>query len=284
MSDGPIQRRCKCSRCGKAYRAPVQSRHRLICGDSTDAAVVDRLLDGRKPSLCFTSPPYNAGDNSLGGNSRRVDSKYVEGDDDLPPAEYLRLLVDFTRIALAHCRTVAVNLQPLANNKRTLLEWIHHYRDHLVDRMVWCKGAGCPAMPPNVMNARFEDIWILSPQVNPSRAVPTGRFQGTLSNVYEGPGASGQNVAPALHAASMPMHVALHMIESLDGTAGAVYEPFCGLGTTLIAAEQLGRPCLAVELVGRYVDVAVRRWQEFTGRAAVLERTGDCPLPIGGKE
>ena len=136
-------------------------------------------------------------------------------------------------------------------------------------------------MAANVMNSRFEDIWILSPEEHPSRAIPTGRFHSTASNVYEGRGASGENVAPEIHAASMPVHLALHVLSSLDGAGGAVYEPFCGTGTTVIAAEQLGRRCLAIELVPQYVDVAVRRWQAFTGKSAVLERTGDSPIPQG---
>jgi DNA modification methylase len=51
----------------------------------------------------------------------------------------------------------------------------------------------------------------------------------------------------------------------------AVYEPFMGSGTTLIAAETTGRVCLGIELNPAYVDVAVERWQQFTGRSAVLE-------------
>jgi len=61
----------------------------------------------------------------------------------------------------------------------------------------------------------------------------------------------------------------------VDGTGGAVYEPFCGTGTTIIAAEQLGRSCLAVELVGQYVDCSVKRWIDFSGKRAVLERNGE---------
>jgi len=279
-----VNRPCKCSKCGREYEAVIQSRHRLICGDTTDATAVERLLDGRQPSLCFTSPPYNAGNNSLGGNKSRVDSKYVGTSDDRPAADYLRLLVDFTALALAHCQTVAVNLQSLAGNKTAVLDWIGQFKNHFVDRMVWFKGQGQPAMAANVMNSRFEDIWILSPQENPSRAIPTGRFHSTVSNVYEGHGASGENVAPEIHAASMPAHLAIHVLESLDGTAGIVYEPFCGTGTTIIAAERLGRSCLAVELVPQYVDVAVKRWQDFTGKRAILERTGDAPIPVGGNQ
>ena len=276
-----MNRQCTCAKCGKSYEAAVQSRHRLLCGDSTNAADVTRLMDGQKAALGFTSPPYNVGDNSLGGNKSRVDSKYIGVSDDMPAQEYLRLLVDFTTIALSFCQTVAINLQSLAGNKTTVLDWIHHFRDHFVDRMIWFKGQGQPAMAANVMNSRFEDIWILSPDENPSRAIPTGRFQSTVSNVYEGKGASGENVASTIHAASMPIHLALHIIESMDGTGGIVYEPFCGTGTTIIAAEQLGRRCFAVELEPQYVEVAVTRWQNFTGKAAILERTGESPIPIG---
>jgi len=276
-----MNRACTCRKCGQPYEAPVQARHRILCGDSTRAADVERLMEGGAVSLTFTSPPYNAGDNSLGGNKNRVESKYVGVGDDRPADEYLKLLAEFTALALAHSRTVVVNLQSLAGNKIAVLEWIHRFRDRFVDRMVWFKGQGQPAMAANVMNSRFEDIWILSPEERPSRAIPTGRFHSTVSNVYEGRGASGENVAPEIHAASMPVHLALHVLSSLDGAGGAVYEPFCGTGTTIIAAEQLGRRSFSMELVPQYVDVAVRRWQAFTGKSAVLERTGGSPIPQG---
>jgi DNA modification methylase len=54
----------------------------------------------------------------------------------------------------------------------------------------------------------------------------------------------------------------------------AVYEPFCGSGTTIIAAEMTGRACCAIELLEQYVDVAVERWQAFTGESAHLESDG----------
>lgn len=257
-----------CGKCGKDYGAPVQSRHRLLCGDSTDAADVLLLMDGNKAALCWTSPPYNVGNNSLGGNKNRVDSKYLNDNDDKPSEEYLEFLKKFTQIALDTAQTVAINLQSLAGNKVAVLEWIYHFRNHFVDRMVWFKGQGQPAMAANVMNSRFEDVWILSPEENPKRCIPTGRFQSTVSNVYEGRGASGENVAEKIHAAVMPMHFAVHALQSFDGTGGIVYEPFGGSGTTLIAAEKLGRRCFAMEIDPVYCDTIITRYEQFTGKKA----------------
>ncbi len=247
----------------------LKSQHRILCGDSTKPEDVERLMDGHTAALCFTSPPYNAGPNSLGGNKNRVDSKYLHDDDDRPQDEYRQFLEKFTAIALKVCRTVAVNLQSLAGNKVAILEWSYNFRMHFVDRMVWYKGLGQPAIAANVMNSRFEDVWILSPEKNPKRCIPTGRFQSTVPNVYEGRGNSGENTEKAVHAATMPMHFAIHAIQSFDGTAGIVFEPFCGSGTTVIAAEKLKRRCFAMELEPTYCDVAVKRYEDFSGKKAV---------------
>lgn len=260
--------KCSCKHCGKGYQAPLQSRHRLLCGDSTKVEDVQRLMDGKTASLCFTSPPYNVGNNSLGGNKNRVESKYLNDDDDKPAIEYLEFLRTFVGIALETAQTVAINLQSLAGNKVAVIEWLYYLRNHFVDRMVWFKGQGQPAMAANVMNSRFEDVWIFSPEEYPKRCIPTGRFQSTVSNVYEGRGASGENVAETIHAAVMPMHFALHILTSMDATGGIIYEPFAGSGTTLIAAEKLGRPCYCLEIDPIYCDTIVKRFEEFTGKKA----------------
>ncbi|HRS71456.1 MAG TPA: site-specific DNA-methyltransferase, partial [Anaerohalosphaeraceae bacterium] len=249
--------------------AEVKSQHRLLCGDSPKQEDVSLLMDGQTASICWTSPPYNVGDNSLGGNKNRVESKYLNDDDDKPQAEYRDFLIAFTTLALQTAQTIVINLQSLAGNKVAIIEWLYHFRNHFVDRLVWYKGGGQPAMAANVMNSRFEDVWILSPQENPKRCIPTGRFQSTVPNVYEGRGASGENVAEAIHAAVMPMHFALHILTSMDGTAGIVYEPFAGSGTTLIAAEKLGRRCFAIEIDPIYCDTVINRYEQFTGKRAV---------------
>ena len=77
-----------------------------------------------------------------------------------------------------------------------------------------------------------------------------------------------------MHGTQKPVECMRRPIENNSAPGEAVYEPFSGSGTTIIAAEMAGRACHAVELDPRYVDVAVRRWQAFTGRQAVLERDG----------
>jgi DNA modification methylase len=80
--------------------------------------------------------------------------------------------------------------------------------------------------------------------------------------------------AATVHGTQKPVECMRRPILNNSAPGEAVYEPFSGSGTTIIAAEITGRACHAVELDPRYVDVAVRRWQAFTGGAAVLERDG----------
>ena len=76
------------------------------------------------------------------------------------------------------------------------------------------------------------------------------------------------------HSTQKPVECMRRPIENNSVAGNAVYEPFSGSGTTIIAAEQTGRRCLAIELNPLYVDVAIRRWQDFTGKQATLQATG----------
>jgi DNA modification methylase len=76
------------------------------------------------------------------------------------------------------------------------------------------------------------------------------------------------------HGTQKPVECMKRPIENNSSPGQAVYEPFCGSGTTIIAAEMTGRVCHAIELLPQYVDVAVERWQAFTGSEARLEDGG----------
>ena len=118
-----------------------------------------------------------------------------------------------------------------------------------------------------------EFVWFLSSEDLPTRRLAGASFdRGTFSNVFEHATASGHKAS--IHGAVFPVGVATHFIGGLSQTGASVYEPFCGSGTTLIAAEQLDRKCYGMELDPKYCDVIVRRWQDFTGQQATLEATG----------
>src|SRR6185437_9337183 len=78
------------------------------------------------------------------------------------------------------------------------------------------------------------------------------------------------------HATQKPVECMRRPMLNNSNPGQAIYEPFLGSGTTLIAAQSTGRVCLAIELDPRFVDLAIRRWQAFTGEEAVRERDGAC--------
>jgi DNA modification methylase len=242
--------------------------HRLLCGDSTKADDVERLMGGSRADLCFTSPPYNLGKSVALRNGARsgASSAYNEDADNDADAWY-SMMTNFIDLALVQCEVVAVNVQLLAGNKRHLLALFGSYATHTVDVAVWVKLNPQPAMAPRVMTSAFEFVWLLTNGDEPTRAVPTANFdRGTFSNVVKSATASGHDAA--VHGAVFPLSVAAEFVGGMSAHKSIVYEPFCGSGTTLIAAEQLGRKCYGMEISPQYCDVIVKRWETLTGRKA----------------
>jgi hypothetical protein len=138
--------------------------HRLLCGDSTSADDVARLVSGGKIDLAFCSPPYNVGGNTMGGHLKnsKVHSKYTDIDDNMPVDEYSQFLSTTMSHMLAHCTYAVIDIQMLAANKIVLIEWLHEYRDHICDVAIWNKTFGAPAMGDNVLNSAFEFLWIFA--------------------------------------------------------------------------------------------------------------------------
>jgi DNA modification methylase len=127
-------------------------------------------------------------------------------------------------------------------------------------------------MQQNVMNNAFEFVFIHR-KSGASRSIPFGSFHGTLPNIVR-INPKGKNSLQQIHRAVMPVDLALWALRDLCSQAQSVYDPFLGSGTTLIAAEQTGRRCYAMEIDPLYIDLAIRRWQEFTGKNAISESTG----------
>lgn len=237
----------------------------LICNDCSRVPR-ERLALGTM-GFGFTSPPYNAGKNveravhgKDGGESR-----YQDSDDSMDSDEYAELLNVSTLMMIETCRIAVVNLQSLAQNKRVIARWAARFADHLVDRVVWVKTTTQPAINKNVLNSKFEDLYIYANARRPKRTIETARFHGTIANVHEGATAARDNEYADIHGATMPVHLAQFGIEHLGARADFVVDPFGGTGTTLVVAVQLGKRAALVEVDPGYCDVIVERWKKLTG-------------------
>jgi DNA modification methylase len=246
--------------------------HRLLCGDSTKAEDVERLMVGAKADLCFTSPPYALGKSvALSGNKAMAAKANPYGDHEDNADEWDRLMRGwFAASDAAVSDAWVVNVQPLAGNKRDLVRFIADNAGRLVDVATWDKGHAAPQMAAGVMASRFEWMIIFAANDGASRAVPLSSWRGTVQSVYTAPPQRGNELFE-VHAATMPLHVPAWVMQTLCDQSTSVYEPFCGTGTTLIAAEQLGRKCYGMEISPQYCDVIVKRWETLTGKKATRQ-------------
>jgi DNA modification methylase len=249
-------------------------KHRVVCGDATSAEDWAKL-EIIRPAMVFSSPPYGVGENA------KLRDKYVKGAAQRKtlyathadsPDEWPDLMRGWTNLALVETDCVVCNIQTLANNKRNLIAWSAEYVDHVCDIAIWDKGHGAPQMQANVLTNVFEWLFILTPEVGASRAIPLSDFHGTETNMVRI--GKGHREYSDVHAATMPVELASWACDSIGPMAKSVVDPFGGTGTTLMAAEKAGKMGRLIELDPKYVDVIVRRWQEFTGKQATHAATG----------
>jgi DNA modification methylase len=169
-----------------------------------------------------------------------------------------------------------VNVQLLAGNKRDLLKFMSDNSSRFVDVITWDKITTQPAMAPGVLSSRFEWMIVFSRKENATRTIPFSSWRGTVYNVYNAQ-PQRNNEFSSIHAATMPIHVPVWIMGTLCDQSKSVYEPFCGTGTTLIAAQQLNRKCYGMEISPQYCDVIVKRWENLTGMVAVRETSVKTP-------
>lgn len=253
----------------------VLGRHRIICGDATNPDHWDALNieDG---VVVFSSPPYNLGDSiKLSGNSalNKKDSAYETYKDSASESEYINLIEGAMSCGITHCDVIAFNLQPLAGSKRPLMKLMADHASSLIDIITWDKGHAAPQIAKGVMASRYEWVFLFSNKDDASRAVPYASWQGKWSNVYQAP-PQRNNEFSKIHGATFPVHLPEFVIGDLMNRSRGVVDCFCGTGTSIIAAEKLGKIGYGIEIDPKYCDVIVKRWQDFTGKQAVLESTG----------
>lgn len=235
----------------------VMGRHRLICGDSTNADDVERVLAGVTPHLLVSDPPYGVSYDPAwrqrfteGGD---LATGKVMNDDRADWREAWALFpgdVAYVWHGALHAATVAASLEASGFAVRS--------------QIIWDK--------TRLVIGRGDYHWQHEPAWYAVRKGKTGHWAGDRkqTTVWAIP----HRKSETGHGTQKPVECMKRPIENNSSPGQAVYEPFSGSGTTIIAAEMTGRSCHAVELDPVYVDVAINRWQEFTGETAVLEGNG----------
>ena len=247
--------------------------HRLLCGDSTDSDSVEKLMNGQKANLSFTSPPYNAGKSEmLSGNTHTTDNKYYEYNDNQKQTDYLDLLIGFTNNALLFSDYLICNIQSLAGNKIALIEYLNEYKNNFIDVAIWDKGHGQPAMAENVLTSAWEYMFFISSKENASRAIPNANFRGTVSNIYRGT-PNRNNEFSNVHAATFSIDLPEWALQ-FTKEKNIVLDQFLGTGTTMVAAHQLKRKCYGMELDPKYCQVIVDRMLKLDP-SLTIKRNGE---------
>jgi DNA modification methylase len=231
-------------------------RHRLLCGDATSAGDVARLLGGARPHLMITDPPYGVDYDPAWRNEAGVSATMrtgrVANDDRADWREAWALFpgdVAYVWHAGVHARTVIESLEAAGFALRS--------------QIIWAK--------PRFVLGRGDYHWQHEPCLYAVRKGATGHWQGARDQATLWPiTTAGDEDAATIHGTQKPVECMRRPIINNSAPGEAVYDPFAGSGSTIVAAETTGRICVAMEIDPRYVDVAVRRWQGFTGEAAVL--------------
>jgi len=207
----------------------ILGEHRVLCGDSTKAEDVARLMGGKKAGSLVTDPPYgiNASKMTMGSSQsskKKADrlSNVAEWDSVRPNVSWMLSAADFVCIWGGNYFSDQL---PVSN-----------------DWLCWWKNND------NLSFSEFELAWTNS-----------GKNTRHLQRHWSG--------EEKLHITAKPVAV---MVWAIGFGEGLIYDPFLGSGTTLIAAEQLGRKCYGMEISPAYCDVIVKRWENLTGKKAVL--------------
>lgn len=248
----------------------VLGNHRLMCGDSTSIDAVEKLMDGKKANICFTSPPYNAGSLNVKGNNT-TNKKYNSFDDNQTETQFFDFLSSNMGCMLSVSDEVFYNIGLVQDNKRTIFKMVNTFSHTFKDVIYWKKKSAAPHIQKGVINNLVEFILCFG---DGKRKFLNPQFsQGTYWNVIEGVGASGNEYSD-IHKATFPVYLPENIIVNFTAHNAIVIDCFGGTGTTLIACEKTSRNCRMMELDPKYCDVIIKRWQEFTGKQAVHADSG----------
>lgn len=258
-------------------------KHRLLCGDSLARSSYRILFPGRsRAAIVFTDPPYNLPARDIGRTCEASHGDFAMGAGEMTPSEFQ----DFLETVLDHLRAFSRSgsIHYLCMDWRHAAELIAAGRavyDEWKNLCVWTKSAGGMG---TFYRSQHELVFVFkSGQGKHQNHFELGQHGRHRTNVWNYPsvlhlkeadGDKGGREALHLHPTIKPVAMVEDALKDCSKRGEIVLDAFLGSGSTLIAAERTGRICHGIELSPRYLDVAIVRWQEWTGQEAVHAATG----------
>jgi DNA modification methylase len=251
--------------------------HRLLCGDARSPADLDCLLGDQQAAMAFLDPPYNVKVKSVVGRGRTKHREFAMASGEMSRPDYVGFLTKTLENAASYSRAGALHY--------VCMDWRHLGElfearaptyGEMLNLVVWVKsnaGQGSFYRSPHELIGVFRVGE--APHLN---NIELGRHGRSRSNVWRYAGVNsfraGRMDELTAHPTAKPVALVADAIKDCTRRRDIVLDSFCGSGTTLMAAERVGRRAYTLELDPRYVDAAIRRWQNFTRRDAVHIESG----------
>ena len=248
--------------------------HRVCCGDARDSVAARDLFAGLVADMVLTDPPYNVKiQGHVGGRGKTKHDEFAFASGELSDQEFKGFLGDSMSVMLERSEDGA--LLYLFMDWRHIETLLSAGRDlglAFKNLCVWNKTT--PGQGSFYRSAHELVAVFAKPGSASTNNVQLGRFGRNRTNVWTYPGVNtfqtGKGGDLALHPTVKPVAMIAEAIKDASKRGAIVLDPFLGSGTTLLAAEKVGRRCYGIEYEPKYVDIAVRRWQQMTGKDAIL--------------
>jgi DNA modification methylase len=250
----------------------------LLCGDARSADDYAKVLEKAKAQFVFTDPPYNVPiDGHVCGLGRIRHRDFAMGCGEMSEEAFTGFLTTVFRNLAAHSCDGSIH--------QVCMDWRHLAEITAAGRAVYaelknvCVWNKANAGMGSFYRSKHELVFVFkcgtAPHINNFELGQHGRSR---SNVWDYAGVNslrpGRLDELAMHPTVKPVALVADAIKDCSNRNGIVLDPFAGSGTVLIAAERTGRKARALEIDPHYVDVAVNRWQNFTGKPAIHAETG----------
>lgn len=170
----------------------------------------------------------------------------------------LEVVNECIRVTKKH---VFFNIQMLANNKESVINILTSFKPYLKDIIIWQKTQAPPAIEPGVMNTAYEFIIIFSNDQPDKRKFYGSNFHGNFNNVIKGNNAS-QNEYAKIHKATFPLYLPETLISKFTKEGEVILDPFSGTGTTCLAAKNLKRKFIGIDISEQYNKIANERLRQ----------------------